>query len=107
MFRGLAFGPGTKIKGRKMNQAEYRLPGNEVREAELVLLATPSEQAHFERIAKLSFPWPSSGAVWLEPASVPMGPRPAWPVPGSQRPAGLAHLLRRKSLAYGAASPPA
>ena len=30
-----------------MNQAEYRLQGTEVREAELVLLATPSEQAHF------------------------------------------------------------
>ena len=30
-----------------MNQAKYRLQGAEVREAELVLLATPSEQAHF------------------------------------------------------------
>ena len=30
-----------------MNQAEYRLQGTEVREAELVLLAPPGEQAHF------------------------------------------------------------
>ena len=30
-----------------MNQAEYRLQSAEVREIELVLLATPSEQAHF------------------------------------------------------------
>ena len=47
MFRGLEFSPGTRIRMRMMNQAEYRLPGAEVREAELVLLATPSEQAHF------------------------------------------------------------
>ena len=30
-----------------MDQAEYRVQGAEVREVELVLLATPSEQAHF------------------------------------------------------------
>ena len=30
-----------------MNQAEYRSRAAEIREAELVLLATPSEQAHF------------------------------------------------------------
>ena len=30
-----------------MNQAEYRLHSAEVGEAELVLMATPSEQAHF------------------------------------------------------------
>ena len=47
MFRGLVVGPGTQIRRRRMNQAEYRLQGTEVREAELVLLATPSEQAHF------------------------------------------------------------
>ena len=30
-----------------MNQAEYRLQGADIQEVELVLLATPSEQAHF------------------------------------------------------------
>ena len=30
-----------------MNQAEYRSQAGEVREIELVLLATPNEQAHF------------------------------------------------------------
>ena len=36
-----------------MNQAEYRLQGAEVREAELVLLATPSEQAHFGAVGEV------------------------------------------------------
>ena len=47
--RDLAFGPGTRIRRRKMTQAAYRLQGAEAREAELVLLSTPSEQAHFGR----------------------------------------------------------
>ena len=38
-----------------MNQAEYRSQAGEVREIELVLLATPNEQAHFGSGGELDF----------------------------------------------------
>ena len=48
-----------------MNQAEHRLQAAEVREAELVLLATPSEQVHFgagRRCLPCAMAWSGRGA---------------------------------------------
>ena len=56
-----------------MNQAENRLQGAELREAELVLLATPSEQAHFGPGGEVFARWLRQGQD-LGPSGLRGGP---------------------------------
>ncbi len=50
-----------------INQAEYRSRDTEIRKAELVLLPTPSEQAHFGEGGEVfasAMAWSGRGAWW-------------------------------------------